>query len=204
MEKSSTYEDFLFFIVAKLQLWIRSPGETAIMWASHKYVHKHPHSRHTFFTLSFSWLLEWVSSSMSESPQSECSETLGASGTLAFLVLGGRAGGAGSKPILGSGLCWWATDAAATAAVAAPSGPWWMPLAGGWLILATPLVLESWELRLVCWRSEAEEDEGVAVLWMRRLGLPVPTCSSDDDSKSGSRLCTELSPFKEDLPWYGR
>lgn len=40
---------------------------------------------------------------MSESPRSECSETLGASSTLDFLVLGGRAGGVGSGPIFG---CW--------------------------------------------------------------------------------------------------
>lgn len=70
------------------------------------------------------------------------------------------------------------------------------------------MLLESWELRLLCWRSEveaeAEEEEegvGVTVLRMGRLGLPVR--SSDDDSKPVSRLCAELRPFKEDLPWYG-
>lgn len=44
---------------------------------------------------------------MSESPQSEFSVALGASGTLTFLIFGGRAGGVGSKRTFGSApRCW--------------------------------------------------------------------------------------------------
>lgn len=80
---------------------------------------------------------------MSESPQSECSETLGASVTFwTFLVLGGKAGGVGSRATLGSGLRCWVMDAAVAAAVALSRHPW-TPLGGGLLILTTLLVLES-------------------------------------------------------------
>ncbi|KAG7266664.1 hypothetical protein CRUP_028381 [Coryphaenoides rupestris] len=69
------------------------------------------HGEHTFLSPRFSAPPELkVSSSMSESPQSECSVgTLGASAmtALAFLVLGGRGGGRASGAGRASALCCW-------------------------------------------------------------------------------------------------
>lgn len=157
----------------------------------------------TFLTLSFSWLLEYVSSSMSESPQSECSDTLGASNSFAFLVLGGRAGGVGSEPWLESGLWCWALDRAVEAAEAL-SRYCWTPLAGGWLSLGAALPLEVWEVRLACCCTGDEAEEGEPALWRGGLGLAVPACSSDEVSKSSSRLWPESSTFRGVLAWKGR
>lgn len=106
---------------------------------------------------------------MSESPLSECSETLGASDTLAFRVLGGRAGGRGSAATLAAGLASWLADAAALALCKHCC----TPLAGAWLTLAAPPLTGNRGLREVCWWVGEEVDGGVSVLRGGGLGLSL-------------------------------
>lgn len=134
--------------------------------------------RRTFFTLNLSWLLENVSSSMSESPLSECSETLGASDTLAFRVLGGKAGGRGSAATPPAGLPSWLADAAALALCKHCC----TPFAGAWLTLAVPTLTGNRGLRGVCWWVGEEVAGGVSG-W---LGLSLLGRSSDELSTFSS------------------
>lgn len=129
----------------------------------------HLSSDYTFWSLSFSWLPEYVSSSISESPLSEDSGSLGISCTFwAFLVLGGRAGGVPS----------WVGWAAG-----GPSGGGlrWKPLSWAW----GRLVLSVWELFRLSWRRPGGDTE---TLGAGGGGLGDPAFSSDDESKSASVL----------------
>lgn len=155
----------------------------------------------TFLTLNLSWLLlENVSSSMSESPLSECSETLGAPDTLAFRVLGGRAGGRGSADTLAAGRPSWLADTAALALCKHCC----TPLAGAWLTLAVPPLKGNRELREVCWWLGDEVDGGVSVLRGGGLGLSLLRRSSDESSTFSSlRVSPDSSAFSADLAGRG-
>lgn len=123
---------------------------------------------------------------MSESPLSECSETLGASDTLAFRVLGGRAGGRGSAATLAAGLLSWLTDAVALALCKHCC----TPFAGAWLTLAVPPLTANRGLREVCWWVGEEVDGGVSV--PRGGGLEVSLLGRSSD---------ELSTFSSLRVW---
>lgn len=155
----------------------------------------------TFFTLNLSWLLlENVSSSMSESPLSECSETLGASDTLAFRVLGGRAGGRGSVATLAAGLPSWLVDPAVLALCKHCS----TPFAGAWLTLAGPPLTANRALREVCWWLDEEVDGGVSVPCGGGLGLSLLGRSSDELSTFSSlRAWLDSGDFSADLAGNG-
>lgn len=115
----------------------------------------------TFLVICFSRLLEYVSSSISESPLSEYSSSLGTSGTLAFLVLGGRAGGASAAGLL-------------VVEISSVGRLRWNPLVWRWPALS---VLESWELTL-----SGRDDWGADVLLKVREGMGEAACSWEGES----------------------
>lgn len=155
----------------------------------------------TFFTLNLSWLLlENVSSSMSESPLSECSETLGAPDTLTFRVLGGKAGGRGSAGALATGRPTWPVDAAALALCKHCC----TPVTGAWLTLAEPTLNGSRGLREVCWCVGEEVDGGVSVRRRGGLGLSLPSSSSGESSTFSSfKIWLDSGAFSTDLAGKG-
>ena len=155
---------------------------------------------------------------MSESPQSEVSVTLGASGTLAFLVFGGRAGGStsGTTGPASAVLCWLGLDGSRATFPSASSFTsfWRIPLGvvvgfvGKWLALLL-LALESWELKLVLWRrGEAEDGGGVGVwgaaAWERGWGrgLSASTSSSEEESRSSACLWRVEGTLTDGTAWY--
>lgn len=162
--------------------WLETRNET--LRSESKFIQITTETDSTFLVFCFSWLLEYVSSSMSESPLSEYSSSLGTSGTLGFLVLGGKAGGVASTEGL--------LSAGRDCAAAGPSVGMlrWNPLR---FVCWRPMfsVLESCELTLPC-----RTDWGGDVLLEISGGLGERVWSSEEELTSNSWF------WAADLEWW--